>query len=406
MTEVATSDTLVAQDTARPPRWTSVFVAAPYLLILLLVVVAMVIFRWGPSLLWAYNIERAGRLMDAGLAWPEPRRGDSLPQLRDPRALAGALDYLDAAIRWRPSDPYAHRLVGQVYAGLQKWPEAAAAFERARSLDPENPLPAWESALAYEQIWRAMQAAPVGAPSEGSDRASCRNEAPQACYDSMQQAWRAAGVDPGQFITRGDQAWRQRAYDAAFRWYTRATPDPAAMPFDLLFRSAIAASLGGSARAPALLAAVQERDRSFEIPTLGDAARIEGADFRWATPISPTLTYGSPLSYLTDGSFGALWWSGEALAMLSVEQPGRYLIRANLRHSQPPPVEMAIGVDGRQAQAAALGRGDNSWQTITVPITLSRGLHTINLWFLNNAVVDGKDRDAVVEWVEIREQIP
>ncbi|MFN8568363.1 MAG: hypothetical protein U0Z44_12800 [Kouleothrix sp.] len=46
-----------------------------------------------PVLRWAYAIERAGQLIDAGMAWPTPRRFDSLPAERDRAALEQALTY-------------------------------------------------------------------------------------------------------------------------------------------------------------------------------------------------------------------------------------------------------------------------------------------------------------------------
>src|SRR3712207_8044333 len=55
-------------------------------------------FQIAPILLWAYNVERAGWLMDRGLSWPEPRLVDSLPSNRDNDALDAALRHLGAAI--------------------------------------------------------------------------------------------------------------------------------------------------------------------------------------------------------------------------------------------------------------------------------------------------------------------
>src|SRR6185503_18386667 len=52
-----------------------------------------------PIGVWAYDIDRAGRLINTGLVWPEPHRFDSLPQARDQQALDQALEYLADAIR-------------------------------------------------------------------------------------------------------------------------------------------------------------------------------------------------------------------------------------------------------------------------------------------------------------------
>jgi tetratricopeptide (TPR) repeat protein len=100
-----------------------------------------------PTLWWAYDVERAGQLMERGLAWPEPRRFDSLPQVRDDAALAGALAYLDDAIRRRPNHPHAYRLAGQIQTARGDWPRAAEALDRARERAPADPLLGWEASL-------------------------------------------------------------------------------------------------------------------------------------------------------------------------------------------------------------------------------------------------------------------
>jgi hypothetical protein len=113
-----------------------------------------------PTLRWAYDLERAGRLIDRGLAWPEPRAATSLPQARDAQALDQALVYLADAARRRPEHPHAYRLAGHVYAARAEWERAAASLEQARALAPRNPLYAWEASLVYERMWQAAEQAP------------------------------------------------------------------------------------------------------------------------------------------------------------------------------------------------------------------------------------------------------
>src|SRR4051812_4422032 len=84
--------------------------------LLVLAVLAVLAWLLAPTLRWAYDIERAGRLIDAGLIWPAPRQAASLPQQRDQQALDRALTYLDDAIRRRPEHAHAYRLAGEIYA--------------------------------------------------------------------------------------------------------------------------------------------------------------------------------------------------------------------------------------------------------------------------------------------------
>ncbi len=35
-------------------------------------------------------------------------------------------------------------------------------------------------------------------------------------------------------------------------------------------------------------------------------------------------------------------------------------------------------------------------------VMLERGYHTIDVWFLNNGVIDSDDRDGAIQWLKIR----
>lgn len=163
-------------------------------LLLALLLVSGLLFWLSPLLLWAYNLERAGRLMDAGLTWPEPRSVDALPTAQDDVALEAALGHLAAAIRWRPGHPAAMARAGDVYAARQEWRQAAEAFETARQWAPRNLLLTLRTALAYEQLALSVEGAPrmailpdlasaaVDAPEQLIDTPLCDGAGSQSCY--------------------------------------------------------------------------------------------------------------------------------------------------------------------------------------------------------------------------------
>jgi tetratricopeptide (TPR) repeat protein len=125
------------------------------------VLLAGALLVWAaPTLLWAYNVQQAGALMERGLAWPEPRLSDSIPRQTDRAALDAALGHLAAATAWRPDDAHAHRMAGEVYLAQGEWRRAVEAYSQAHALAPDNPMIAWETGLAYDQLARAMEAAP------------------------------------------------------------------------------------------------------------------------------------------------------------------------------------------------------------------------------------------------------
>ncbi|MDQ7030890.1 MAG: tetratricopeptide repeat protein [Ardenticatenia bacterium] len=155
---------------------------------------AAVVWSSTPWLLWTYNVYQAGRLLEQGLVWPEPRHVDTLPQVVDQSALDRALGHLSAAIRWRPDHSYAYRLAGQIYLAQEAWDKAVQAFEQARVLAPRHPIVDWETGLAYEQMERAIREAPstpliprlAWAPVEAPDTPIatpfCRPSAARTCY--------------------------------------------------------------------------------------------------------------------------------------------------------------------------------------------------------------------------------
>lgn len=116
--------------------------------------------RLAPTIWWAYNVEKAGALMDTGLAWPDPRLSDSLPTVTDDAALDAALGHLAAAKGWRPTHYHAYRLVGQIYLAKGDWLRAAESYRIAQALDPNQPLLGWEAGLAYEQMLSVVDGAP------------------------------------------------------------------------------------------------------------------------------------------------------------------------------------------------------------------------------------------------------
>jgi hypothetical protein len=149
---------------------------------------------------------------------------------------------------------------------------------------------------------------------------------------------------------------------------------------------------------------VQQIVPNFEVFSLNTDLTVRGGAMRWLTEIpGSSITYGTPLAYSSgyESPFGIFGWSGEAVAFLSVEQAGDFMIQLRLRHSSPPPVDMALGVNRKDIYPIILERGDDSTQMVEIPIRLNQGIQTIHLWFLNNGIVNGKDRDALLEFFSI-----
>jgi tetratricopeptide (TPR) repeat protein len=158
-TEPADAHVPTDADSPATPRRTIFGPTWPKFALLAGIVLALA-WMLGPTLRWAYDIERAGRLLDAGLAWPTPRQAESLPQARDQQALDQALEYLQDAMRRRPEHPHSYRLAGQIYAARADWERAAGLLDQARARAPQNPLYAWEASLIYDQMRQIVEQAP------------------------------------------------------------------------------------------------------------------------------------------------------------------------------------------------------------------------------------------------------
>ncbi len=162
-----------------------------------------------PGLIWAYHVERAGRLMDQGMQWPSLPLSDSLPRVSDPAALRRADALLGTALAWRPDHAHAYRLRAQIDLAEGRWQEASANLERASQLAPANELIHWDQALAREQQL-------------GTDwNATLVPELDRVRDEQLLRLWQAAGIDVQQLISRGEEAYSAQRFAEALRWFKR-----------------------------------------------------------------------------------------------------------------------------------------------------------------------------------------
>jgi len=286
-----------------------------------------------------------------------------------------AIDLLEQARDWVPSDAHIYRRLSQAY-GLNDQPElAVAALEQAYRLQPTSLLIQQELALAYKSV----------------------NE-----VDRALALWEKLHVTPTQIVLLGDKALDKQEYGAAIEWYNIALRYDINLEPELVLRRFLAAHLAGLPDARVLLSEVRVNDESFVMYALEDTVKINGDHLRWMLAFEGI--FGRMLSYGAGDNTtmsGYLWWTGQAFAVVSVQQAGNYQISMHVLHNDPPPIDMAIGVNGQQIQQVSLDKGDNSWETITIDVFLKSAIHTIHVWFLNDAYINGKDRNAIIKWLLI-----
>ena len=531
--------------------------------LLAIVVLAVLLFlafqALRPFVLWAVNVELAGRQLEVALAWPDPRRVGDLPQVRDAAALAQARAHLSAAIEQRPNEPHAHRLSGQSYLAEGDWLRAAEALDRAHELAPRHPLIAWEVGLAYEQLEQLVFSAPhekllsavaagqLKAPAQAINTPFCRDQELTSCYIGQstftqplaawpegpeltapvlflhspaqvkhsvtisaeqpalyfllgldpavrewgtdgavfqvwietpqeatlayeqavdhetarrgwvpdwvdlspwagqrvtlvlgtaagaagngnadwfgwgelklttieaaryavlapsihkQNAWQSANLTAEQLMGRGDEAQSRNRPDEAFSWYKRAFTAGSPRAFTLLFNNMIQAAVTQEPTFVSLLHTLQQQDGSLTVYE-GDKLKVEipGTAFRFLTEIPEAgISIGSPLeaASVEEETVARFGGAGEAVALITLSTEGNYLLRASLRDSAPPPLEIAIGADDQPMQNFILEEGDESWQTVEMSMTLGEGVHLIRV-----RAVNGVEQEAFLQLVKV-----
>lgn len=290
-------------------------------------------------------------------------------------AILTASNSLVQAKCWNASNPRIYQRLAQIYMLQDKPQWAVTVLEQAYSLQPENLWIQREFAEAYEisgQIKRA-----------------------DALYVGL-------GITPKQMKDIGDTYLQQHKYMQAFVWYSSALRHEPSMYAEIAFKRAVTATIVGDHEAFELLKALEAQD-GLNIYTLYDTLTINGTSLLWMDDVGQ-VTYGVSLDHSNNRNepvIGFLWWTGEVLAIFNTAQGGVHSFSARVLHSNPPPVEMAIGLDGQQLRRISLERGDNSWETFTISADIGPGPHTVHIWFLNDGVVGDKNRNAAIKSITI-----
>jgi tetratricopeptide (TPR) repeat protein len=283
---------------------------------------------------------------------------------------------LSLAERLGPANPELLRTRAAVYRAANRPNLAITELEAAYRLLPSSLALQRELALAYEAAGQL---------------AAARN------------LWAALGLNADGLVAKASTLLQAYQWAEAEAWYRRTLRLYPATREQILVPYALAAAGANSRQAPALLAEAQQ---SQGLMLLQPGQQLAGGELRWLTPTPEWgILLGTPLSVGgQDPRIGTLYWSGWAWAVVQLDTPGNYRVALNLRHSAPPPVEMAFGIDEPRSEGVRLERGDGSWETLSDSYTLSQGYHVVLLGFLNNGGEGTLDRDGAVAWLKIEQE--
>jgi tetratricopeptide (TPR) repeat protein len=251
--------------------------------------------------------------------------------------------------------------------------QAVVALEQAFRLQPDSLLIAAELAMAYEQVER---------------------------YSEARRMWLRTGTRLDNAEIYADEELAQKQYEAAWQWYRRVkwyeTPASDGLPF----KTWLAALLSGDE----LPLGAAAGGVPLTLYVVDDDLTIPARDLRWISTQQNVerIWPGLPLNvYSSQPDVGVFWWNGTAVTIVEVVTPGTYEVQLHVRNSVPAPVHMLLEIDGQQ-YALSPDRGDNSWVTYAASFELEAGRHMVQVSYLNNAIIDGEDRDAAMRWIRLR----
>jgi tetratricopeptide (TPR) repeat protein len=294
------------------------------------------------------------------------------PAARVAQARAALAD-LQLAWRWSPADPLVARRIAQAHTLLGDYAAAASAQAQAYRLQPSSLLVRQELAAAYLRAGDLARAEPL---------------------------WVELGVNAERMWQLAEAGMARGAYADALYWYRLAAiraPDPAP---EQLFRTLLAAARA-RADAPDLVAPGRAAGMLTRVGATG--AWLPGSALHWITEVPQyAVVTGTPLNFPRGDAAGIMWWTGEALAVVDVANAGEYQIEARICDCPPAPVALRIGVDGHVLTAAQLTRGNGQYARVLLRVRLEPGLHTLHLWYDNNAVVGALDRDLRLSGIGLR----
>lgn len=284
--------------------------------------------------------------------------------MNDQALIRGAVADLETLHAQRPNDVHTAQHLAQGYMALDRPQDALQILEDAYRREPQSLLVQHELSLTYAALGHNDPA-----------------------------LWQALGMNASTLLMLGDQHVHRgsRSSEALF-WYQIASRlEPS---YELRKRLTFAAALAGAPQ-------VEAQDPSL-IHHLDDRTlQVSGGELHWLVERSrPDFAFGDRLG-LHSGATGIIWWSDHVGLLVRIDEPGAYRLSMQVRHAPPAPIEMALGVNGEQLQHASLGRGDGSAEIISVVTELEQGVHLLGVWYLNNAIVNGVDRDAEVDWVGV-----
>lgn len=292
---------------------------------------------------------------------------------KNPIYLTRSISTLEQAASVLHDEPTVFRYLARAYQKDNRPQDAILALEHALKLLPNSLLIRQELFLAYRSI---------------------HSETNQLAFD----------YTPEQAIHAGDASFITKDYNDSLIWYDLVAEQWPEYESKIAFRRLLSATLSNDhQRINKYLQRLNMDSSDFRVVQVGDDTTvIPGSELRWVGDLRwPGVDFGTKLNYPSNRSEGVFWWSGQGSVIVEISESSQYLVSIIAQNSNPPPVEMAFGINGQQIKRFSLAKGDDSWSTIEFIIPFSSGITSIDVWFLNNDHVNNLDRNAVIRQINV-----
>jgi len=301
--------------------------------------------------------------------------------------LDSAISDLSHSIQLNPNLSNSYLLLGRAYCISGHYEEAIKAYQSYINLRPDNPLGHLELGFAYAAecengTWKFRKSKPCNTSN---------------LRQTIMDEWHTAGVELDSIYNEGNLAFSSRQYKQAARWYqlTSLFDD---IPDREKFQWSVAEIM-------------LEHDLTqipdpqvLPVNNLDNYLEINGSTLQWMLDNLSGISIGN--SIWGDPDVGYLTFSGEAIAAINVRQASTYRFTIRTQNSPPPPIRLQLEIDFRPVANFELSRGDGSWEELSTDIPLNAGLHLLGINFLNDEIINGIDRNAIIEWVKITKHNP
>jgi hypothetical protein len=313
--------------------------------------------------------------------------------------VGNAIWQLKKAIQYDPNDAQSHLLLGRAYCLDAEPGKAIEAYLVYTQLRPANPLGHMELGFAFEKLCQKNMEELYEASRLDSLALNL------GCYDNDIKAlvaseWKKAEITPSFFIEQANQAFARQEYERTNKLFQYNANLSADLPPKEAIRWAIAGLKMGE-RNPVVAPSLRE----LVYPFRDNGVRVEAENLLWAREDNDEIPQlGDRLVEYPSGSdsVGTMWWNGSAIAFLDIPTDGDYIIALRIQNTPPLPVEIQIEHNFIPILAVNTTREDFSWEYVRVKRFMSSGTNVIGVRFVNDDNVNGNDRNAVLDWIEIR----